>query len=201
MLLNCRIEEDSWESLGLQGDPTSPFWRRSVLGFIGKTDDEAETPIFWPPDAKTWLIWKDSDAGKDWRREEKGMTEDEMVGWHHWLNGHEFQSTPGVADGQGGLVCCSPWGHKESNSTEQLNWLTMPSFRGSSWPRDRACISNSSDISCIGKQVLYHLYHLGSRHPHPYLLPKDSIITFVKVEISVSWQTLHIFNKQYGIIL
>ena len=87
---------------------------------IGRTDDEAETPILWPPDAKSWLIWKDPDAGKDWRQEEKGMTEDEMVEWHHWLNGHESEWTPGVGDGQGGLACCSPWGGKESDITEHL---------------------------------------------------------------------------------
>ena len=89
--------------------------------FIGRTDAEAETAILWPPDGKNWLIWKDLD-GKDWRQEEKGMTEDEMVGWHHWLNGHEFEQAPGVGDGQGGLVCCSPWGSKEPDPTEQLNW-------------------------------------------------------------------------------
>ena len=81
--------------------------------FIGGTDAEAETPILWPPDEKSWLIWKDPDAGKDWRQEEKGMTEDEMVGWHHWLSGHEFGWTPGVGDGQGGLACCSSRGHEE----------------------------------------------------------------------------------------
>ena len=90
--------------------------------FIGRTDVEADTPILWPPDAKSWLIWKDSDAGKDWGQEEKGMTEDEMVGWHHWLNGRGFGWTPGVGDGQGGLVFCSSWGHKELDVTEQLNW-------------------------------------------------------------------------------
>ena len=92
--------------------------------FTGRTDAEAETPIFWPPDVKKWLTGKDSDAGKDWRQEEKGTVEDEMVGWHHWLNGHEFQETPEVGDGQGSLVCCSPWGRKESDKTEQRNWLT-----------------------------------------------------------------------------
>ena len=71
---------------------------------------------------KNWLIWKDPDAGKDWRQEEEGMTEDEMVGWHHWLDKHEFGQTLGAGDGQGGLVCCSPWGHKELDTTEQLNW-------------------------------------------------------------------------------
>ena len=89
--------------------------------FIGRTDAEAETPIFWPPDVKNRLIGKDPDAGKDWRQEEKGMTEDEMVGWHHRHNGHEFEQAPGVGEGQGSLACCSPWGHKELDMTE---WLT-----------------------------------------------------------------------------
>ena len=82
--------------------------------FIGRTDVEAETPVLWPPDAKSWHIGKDPDAGKDWGQEEKGMTDDEMVGRHHWLNGYEFGWTPGVGDGQGGLACCGPWDHKES---------------------------------------------------------------------------------------
>ena len=90
--------------------------------FIGWTDAEAETPILWPPDVKSWLFRKDPDAWKDWRQEEKGMTEDEMVGWHLWLNGHEFEQAPGVGDGQGSLVCCSPWGLKELKTTEQLKW-------------------------------------------------------------------------------
>ena len=97
--------------------PVHPKGNQSWI-FIGRTDVEAETPILWPPDAKSWFIWKDPDAGKDWRWEEKGTTEDEMVGWHHWLNGHEFKWTPGVGDGQGGLACCSPWGHKESDTTK-----------------------------------------------------------------------------------
>ena len=90
--------------------------------FIGRTHAEAETPILWPPDAKSWLIWKDPDAGKDWRQEEKGTTEDEMVGWHHRLNGHEFEQAPGVGDRQGSLVCCILWDHKELDTTEQLSW-------------------------------------------------------------------------------
>ena len=85
--------------------------------FIGRTDAEAETPILWPPDVKNWLIWKDPDAGADWSQEEKRTTEDEMVGWHHRLYGHEFEQAPGVGDRQGGLACCSPWGHKESDTT------------------------------------------------------------------------------------
>ena len=92
--------------------------------FIGRTDAETETPILWPPDAKSWLVWKDPDAGKDWGRK-KGMTEDEMVGWHHWLNGHGFGWTPGAGDGQGGLACCGSWGLKESDTTEQLNWIEL----------------------------------------------------------------------------
>ena len=85
--------------------------------FTGRTDAEAEAPILWPPDAKNWLIGKYPDAGKDWRQEEKGTTEDEMVGWHHWLNGHEFEQALGVGDGQGSLACFSPWGCKESDMT------------------------------------------------------------------------------------
>ena len=83
------------------------------------------TPILCPPDAKSWLIWKDPDAGKDWGQEEKGMTEDEMAGWHHRLNAHEFGWTPGVGDRQGGLVCCNSWGCKESDTTERLSWTEL----------------------------------------------------------------------------
>ena len=85
--------------------------------FIGKTDVEAEAPIFWPPDMKSWFIGKYPDAEKDWGQEEKGMTEEGMVGWHHWLNGHEFEQTPRHSEGQGSLVCCNSWGHKESDTT------------------------------------------------------------------------------------
>ena len=108
--------------------PVHPKGDRSWV-FIGRTDVEVETPILWPPDVKSWLIWKDPDAGKDWRWE-KGMTEDEMVGWHHWLNGHEFGWTPGVGDGQGGLVYCGSWGCEESEMTEQLNWTLVESLLG-----------------------------------------------------------------------
>ena len=93
--------------------------------FIGRTDVEIDTPILWPPDEKSWLIWKDPDARKDWGQEEKGTTEDEMVGWHHQLNGHEFVLTPGVGDGQGGLVCWGSWGHRESDVTERLSWAEL----------------------------------------------------------------------------
>ena len=93
--------------------------------FLGRTDGKAETPILWPPHAKGWLIGKDSDAGRVWGQEEKGMTEDEMAGWHHRLNGCEFEWTPGVGDGLGGLVCCDSWGRKESDTTDWLNWTEL----------------------------------------------------------------------------
>ena len=92
--------------------PVHPKGNQSWI-FIGRTDAEAETPILWPPDPKNWLIGKDPGPGKDWRQEEKGTTEDEMVGWHHRLNRHEFEQVPGAGDGQGSLACCSPWGCKE----------------------------------------------------------------------------------------
>ena len=95
--------------------------------FIGRTDAEVETPILWPPYVKNGHFWKDPDAGKDWWQEEKGTTEDEMVGWHQWLNGHEFEWAPGIGDGQGSLVCYSPWSHKESDMTEQLKWTELKS--------------------------------------------------------------------------
>ena len=94
--------------------------------FIGRTDVKAETPILWPPHAKSWFIGKDPDAGRDWGQEAKGtMTEDEMAGWHHWLDGHEFEWTPGVGDGQGGLACCDSWGRKEPDMTERFNWTEL----------------------------------------------------------------------------
>ena len=93
--------------------------------FIGRTDVEGEAPILWPPDAKSWLIWKDPDAGKDWGQKEKGMTEDAMVRCHHWLNEHGFGWAVGIGNGQGGLACCGSWGCKESDMTERLNWSEL----------------------------------------------------------------------------
>ena len=107
--------------------PVSPKGNQPWM-FIGRADAETEALILWPPDAKSWLIGKDPDAGKDWGQEEKGATEDEMVAWHHCLNGHEFEQTPGDGEGQGSLASCSPWGHKGSDTTEQLNnkWERAP---------------------------------------------------------------------------
>ena len=118
------LEKTLESSLGCKEiQPVHPKGNHPCI-FIGRTDVEAEAPILWPPDAKSWLIWKDPDVGNDWRQEEKGTTEDEMVGWHHQLDGHEFEQTLGDSEGQGSLMCCSPWGCKESDMTEQLNWLT-----------------------------------------------------------------------------
>ena len=111
--LECPLGSKEVKSVNLKGN-----W--SWI-FIGRTDAEAETPILWPPDAKNWLIWKDPDAGKDWRREEKGTTEDEMVGWHHQVIGHEFEQASWDGKGQESLACCSPWVCKESDMTEWLN--------------------------------------------------------------------------------
>ena len=102
--------------------PANPKRNQSWI-FTGRTDVEA--PVLWPPDAKNWLLGKDPDAGKDWSQEENSVTEDEMVGWHHWLNGCEFEQALGVADGQGNLACCDQWGCKELDTTEQLNWTEL----------------------------------------------------------------------------
>ena len=124
MLLNCGVGKDSWESLGLQGDPVYSEGDQP-WDFFGRDDAEAETLVLWPPHAKSWLTGKDSDAGRDWGQEEKGMTEDEMAGWHHWLDGRESEWIPGVGDGQGALACCDSWGHKKSDTTERLNWTEL----------------------------------------------------------------------------
>ena len=154
MLLNCGVGEDFWESLWncKEIQPVHPKGNQSWI-FIGRTD--AETLILWPPDAKNWLLGKDPDAGRDWRQEEKGTTEDEMVGWHHWLNGHVFGWTPGVGDGQGGLVCCGSWGHKESDTTEQLNWTMFQKFSNleHDWKKERSK-SNVMSVCSQGSQKI-----------------------------------------------
>ena len=104
--------------------PVNPIGNQPWI-FIGRTDARAEAPIPWSPNVKIWLIGKDPDAGEDWRQEEKGMTEDEMVWWHHQLGGHEFEQASGVGDGQGSLACCSPWDHKELYTTEKLKWTEL----------------------------------------------------------------------------
>ena len=122
MLLNCGVGEDSWESLGLQGDPASPFWTSWV--FFGRNDAKTSTPVLWPPHVKSWLITKDSDdAGKDWGQEEKGMTEDEMAGWHHRLDGHEFEWTPG--DGRPGVLQFMGSQRVGHDWATELNWSIL----------------------------------------------------------------------------
>ena len=126
MLLNCGVGEKTLES-PLNYKEIQPVHSKGDQSwvFIGRTDVDAETPTLWPPDVKIWLIGKDPDAGKVLGQEEKGTTEDDIVGWHHWRDGHEFGWTLGVGDGQGGLACCGSWGCKESDSTEWLNWTQL----------------------------------------------------------------------------
>ena len=125
MLLNCGVGEDLESPLDCKEiQPVHSKGDQSWV-FIGRNDAKAETPILWPPDAKSWLIGKDPDAGRDQGQEEKGTTEDKMAGWYHRLNAHEFGWTPGVGDGQGGLVCCDSWVCKESDTTEWLNWTEL----------------------------------------------------------------------------
>ena len=130
MLLNCGLEKTLESPLDCKEiKPVNwfPKGNQSWI-FIRRTDAKTEAPILWPPDVKSWLTGKDPDAGQDWGQEEKGRTEDEMVGWHHWLNGHEFEQAPGVGDGQRNLAYCSLWGCKELDTTKWLNWLNITHF-------------------------------------------------------------------------
>ena len=137
--------------------------------FFGRNDVKAETPVLWPLHVKSWLTGKDSDAGRGWGQEEKGTTEDEMAGWHHWLNGLKFAWTPGVGDGQRGLTCCDSWGCKELDITEQLNWTETP--HGGGWEArlfihepavfPSPLAENTSHLS-ISSQFCLHVFHLAS---------------------------------------
>ena len=124
--------------------------------FIGRTVAEAETLMLWPPDVKNWVIWKDPDAEKDWRQEEKGMTEDEMVGWHHRLNGHEFEQAPGVGDGQGSLACCSPWACKEL--TRLSNWTTATKLESNE--KQKVSLLFNSITSVCKNHLFFNLYFM-----------------------------------------
>ena len=126
--------------------PVRPKGDQSRIIFIGRTDAEAETPVLSPPDAKSWLIWKDADHGKDWGQE-KGMTEDEMVRWHHRLDGHKFEQALEFGNGQGILACCSPWGRKESDMTEWLNRTLHPK---NSYAEETTLIF-TSEYDCFGR--------------------------------------------------
>ena len=125
MLLNCGVGEDFWDALDCKEiQAVNPKGNQSWI-FIERTDTEAETPMLWPLAVKNWVIGKHADARKDWRQEKKGMTGNEMFGWYHRLNRHEFGQTLGVVDGQGGLAYCSPWDGKELDMTERLNWTDL----------------------------------------------------------------------------
>ena len=128
--------------------------------FFGKNDAKAETLVPWPPHAKSWLIGKDSDAGRDWGQEEKGMTEDEMAGWLHQLDGRESEWIPGVGDGQWGLVCCDSWGHKESDKTEWLNWTELQANLFKVWIE--LCLQEGSALILLMQPQGQNEYNLTS---------------------------------------
>ena len=147
------VQEKTLESpLDCKVKPISPKSKQPWM-FIGRTDAEAEAPILWPPHVKSRLIGKDPDAGKDWRQEEKGTTEDEIVGWHHWLNGCEFEQAPGDGDGQESLVCCSPWGHSQ---TWLSNWTTTQIMWEQTVGRWWGAKCRSRDGSCWGRGYSNH---------------------------------------------
>ena len=136
MLLNCGVEKTLESPLDCKEiQPVNPKGNQSWI-FTVRTDAKAETPILGPPDAKNWLIWKDPDSGKYWRQEEMGMTEYNMVGWHHQFNGHEFEQAPGDRAGQGSLACCSPWGHKESGLRDWTTAMQDVNSRGN-WAKEK----------------------------------------------------------------
>ena len=133
--------------------------------FFGRNDAKDETPVLWPPHAKSWLTGKDSDAGRDWGQEEKGMTEDEMSGWHHWLDGRESGWTPGDGDGQGGLACWDSWGRKESDTTERLNWLNSLYYiiqGGDENFNSKLNCSCADSLVVVYRQVFSDFHHLLS---------------------------------------
>ena len=161
--------------------------------FIWRTDVEAETPIIWPPDAKSWLIGKDPDAGKDWGQEEKGTTEDEVVGWHHWLIGYGFGWTPGVGDGQGGLECCGSWGHKESDTTEQLNWTETYSLP--------LCLYSSPDSKSNSLSVKRHP-SISKLNINSFMKPlpthnRELLRSLLKLKVRVTFLPCKGFSKSY----
>ena len=169
MLLNCSVGEDPWESLGLQEIQPVHSEGDQPWDFFGRNDAKAESPVLWPPHVKSWLIGKDSDAGRGWGQEEKGTTEDEMVGWHHRLDRHEFEQALRVGHGQRGLACCGPWGHKESDTTERMNWTELNWMVWSPCsPRDSQESSPTSQVKSINSSVLSFLYGPTLTSIHDY---------------------------------
>ena len=184
--------------------PVHPKGNQSWI-FIGRTDAEAETPILWPPDMKNWLIWKDPDAGKDWRREEKGMTEDEMVEWHHRLDGHEFEEALGVRDGQGSLECCSLWGGKSqtglSNWTElnwtELNWKLHKQLKKSLSIRlFKHSISKDIKQSFLEVKIVKCLTQV----PGIYLWQKKKIVRKIKSHYLLLWYWDYFFTQKMSLV-
>ena len=178
MLWNCGAREDSWESLGLQGDQTSQSYWKLTLNIHRRIVAEAEAPIFWPPDAKSQLTGKNPDAGKDWRQK-KGVAEDEMVSQHHLLNGHESEEILGDSGGQRSLVCCSPRGCKEPDTTEQLK--------------------NNNNISSYGWTILWFLLVCGwscSVWPGEYVWIEYKN-AWKDLEISKLWAQRHQWPRSY----
>ena len=147
---SLELSRRSWELKEIQ--PVHPKGNKSWI-FFGRSDAEAEALIPWPPDAEHWLIGKGPDIGKDWRQEDKGTTEDEMVGWHHWLDGHEFEQAPGVGDGQGSLMWCTPWDCKELDMPKQLNWTDTS-------------VSVHQACSTLGLPVHHQLPEFTQTHVH-----------------------------------
>ena len=190
MLLNCGVGEDSWESLGLQENPISPSYRKSVLNIQWKGwcwSWNSNTLASW---CEEWTHWKRPWYGKDWRWEEKGMTEDEMVGWHHWLDEHEFGQALGLGDGQGSLVCCSPkewlvyWCHKESGRTERLNWKRQT---GNPWPSRAWRLVGKTDgvQTAITRAIVIHSEKQCAMWmaPNPFLWKKDSFLQNISAKL------------------
>ena len=165
--------------------PVHPKGNQSWI-YIVKTDIEAETPILWPPDAKGWLIGKDPDAGKDWRLEEKRTSEDEMIGWHHWLNAYEFELALGVVDGQAGLVCCSPWVHKELDMIERLNLSDL--CCGSAGKESACNVGDLGSVPGLGRS-----FGEGKGYPLQYSGPESSMDCIVHV-VTKSWTWLSDFH-------
>ena len=164
--------------------------------FFGRNDAKAETPILWPPHAKSWLIGKDCDAGRDWGQEEKGTTENEMAGWHHGLDGRESGWTPGVGDGQGGLACCNSWGRKKSDMTERLNWTEV------NWIIHNILalgVFSIMNLAPKAAELLYCHYFLFFHQLHEvYILTRDRTCATCIGRWSLShWTTGESFTGKY----
>jgi len=164
--------------------------------FFGRNDAKAETPVLWPPHAKSWLIGKDSDAGRDWGQEEKGTTEDEMAGWHHWLDGHESEWTPGVGDGQGGLVCCNSWGCKESDMTEKLKWTEL------NWT-ESVNLAKLQDTESIHRNQL-HFYILNENSEGEIMVSIPFITATKKIKylgINLPKETKELYTQNHKMLM